>query len=286
MGSRPPPEVGFVLIAGLAATRHRRRMIKRSLNQKCRAAALVGAAVVFSTAATVRVQAQALTNLFSGATSTDSASAAVTLVVGGTVVGGTTTGSSTTLGAGYSGSVALGNAALSSITETVNTPTTPNTFTLTTSGASLGDTFSANTTLNNVSLLPSTTYQFTATKGTASTLNLFNNLAFALTLNGTQLANTATNFGILGGTANVLGLLTNGSTASFTFTTPATIPANSALSFAISGGLGTNVNLTGAELQLTGASISQVPEPGTVAAACVGLVGLACWRSRRGVQFA
>ena len=135
--------------------------------------------------------------------------------------------------------------------------------------------------MNNVSLQPNTTYQFLATKSTASTLNLFNNLAFTLTLNGTQLADTATNFGILGGTVNVLGLLTNGNTASFTFTTPSTIPANSALSFAISGGLGANANLTGAELQLTGASISQVPEPSTVASACVGLLGLAFLRSRR-----
>ena len=260
-------------------------MIKRSLNQTYRAAALVGAAVVFSTVAASQLHAQALTNLFSGTPSDASANAAVTLVVGGVVVGGTTTGSSTTLGSGYSGSVGLGTAAISSITETVNTSTTPNDFTLTTTGASAGDTFSANTTVNNVNLLPNTTYQFLTTKNTASTLNLFNNLAFTLTLNGTQLANTATNFGILGGTANVLGLLTNGTTASFTFTTPATIPANSALSFAISGGLGANVNLTGAELQLTGASISQVPEPSTVATACVSLMGLAYLRSRRSIWF-
>ena len=261
-------------------------MIQRSLNQTNRTAALVGAAVVFSTVAASQLRGQALTNLFGGAPSDASASATVTAVVGGVVVGGSTTGSSTTLGAGYSGSVGLGTAALSSITETVNTSTTPNDFTLTTTGASAGDTFSASTTVNNVSLLPNTTYQFTTTKNTASTLNLFNNVAFTLTLNGTQLANTATGFGVLGGTANVLGLLTNGSTASFDFTTPATIPANSALSFAISGGLGANANLTGAELQLTGASISQVPEPGTVAMACAGLLGLAFWRSRRGVLFA
>ena len=254
-------------------------MIKRSLNQNYRAAALVGAAVVFSTVTAARVQAQALTNLFGGTTSSSAATASVT------VLGGNTTSGAVGLGSGYTGTVTIPTGIISSVSETVNTAATPNTLTLSTTGVTLGATFDASKTFANAGLLPSTEYQLSFTATNSASVNLFSMAGFVLSSNGTALANTSTGQGLLGA-ANVLGILDNGGVATVDFVTPASITAASPLTVDFDGNLAATVGLGATTFQVTGASISQVvPEPGTLAPACLGLFAVACWRACRRNRF-
>ncbi len=249
-------------------------MIQRSFNQNYRAAALVCAAVVFSTVSAARVQAQALTNLFGGTQSSNAATAAVT------VLGGNTTSGVVALGSGYNGTITLPVSVLATVSETVNAPATPNDYVLTATGVTLGATFNANKDFTTAGLQPSSTYALTFTSTNSGSVNLLGSAGFSLSLGGTTFANTSTGLGILG-VANVLGVLNNGGTTTVQFTTPANITPASTVNIAFLGTLGTTVGLGNTTLVVSGASISQVPEPSTVATALIGMVGLAVWRARR-----
>ena len=86
-------------------------------------------------------------------------------------------------------------------------------------------------------------------------------------------------------TVDVLGLFgTTGTTSSFTFTTPANYVAAGTLGVTITGNL--PVNAAGGSYVFTGASVTQVPEPHTVAAMLVGAGGFAVLRFRRRLRVA
>ena len=254
-------------------------MIQRSFNHKYRTAALVGAAVVFSATSAVSVQAQALANLFGGTKSDNTAS-----VTGVVTLGQTGTGA---LGSNYAGTVTTPLGVLGSISETVNSTAAPNDFELTTAGVTNGGTFNASASIGSAGLQPNSFYQLSFTSTNNNSANLLSNAGFVLTLqNGTVIVNTLTGLGILN-TVNVLGLIDGANNAvNVVFETPASVTAGSALNVAFEGTLGTAVGTGNPELIISGASINQVPEPGTVAMVCMGLVGLAFWRSRHRVLFA
>ena len=279
LGYRPPPEVGFPLMAGANAARQSRRMIKRSLNQNYRAAALVGAAVVLSTVTAARAQAQALTNLFGGATSSAAATASET------ALGGNTSSGPVALGAGYTGTTTIPTGVIASVSETVNAPGTPSAFVLSATGVTLGSTFDVNKTFANAGLLPNTAYNLTFTSTNPGAANLLSSAGFVLASNGTPVANTISGFGIAG-SANVLGVLDNGGTTTVTFDTPASLTAASPLTLDFEGNLNATVGVSNPTLEVSGASITPVvPEPGTLAPACLGLFAVACWRACRRNRF-
>lgn len=256
-------------------------MIKRSLNQNYRAAALVCAAVVLSAISAASTQAQGLTNLFGGSSGSTTLTGTPATLGLGTPAMNVTTGS---LGSAYTGTVTVNNGVGSTISETLNTTTS--TLSASTGGAvTLGGTFDATKNFATAGLQPNTTYQFSITKGSGSTLSLLTGLTVVLGADGTMFANNTTGFGILGGlSVNLLTLFNTNDTATFTFVTPATITPNSTLNFDVTGQIGANSGLLGATtFSLTGAAIAPVavPEPGTVASVVVGLGALAVWRTRR-----
>ena len=261
-------------------------MILRSFNNNLRTAALSLAAVVTLAAASAHsAHAQALNNLFGGTTSNAAANVASLVNING---GQTNTN---TLGSGYTGTVTLPAGVIASLNETLNgtgaTGTAPNALVLTATGISAGATFLATKNFGDATafgLLPNTQYQFAVSRGNGSTAGLLGNVNFTLSLDGTAFVNSSTGTGVLGGLAvNVGNLLTNNGSANFVFTTPAVIPAGSQFSFATSGNIGVSVGVTGSSAYiLSGAAVTQVPEPGTVAAVVVGMVALAAWRTRHG----
>ena len=137
--------------------------------------------------------------------------------------------------------------------------------------------------LITATFLPNQSYSFTLTATTTAELSLLSglNVMFSTVENGTPTTVYSASGGTgLLGIANVLNLFNGTTTATFNFMTPAAVAAGSPITVTISGGL-TAAALANDTFTLSGATLNAVPEPGTVGAMGVGIVGLALAHFRR-----
>ena len=248
-------------------------MIRTSPATYYRAAATVVAAAVLSFT-TRHASAQQTVDLFGGTLGTPGM---LSLVGNGVNTNPTTTGP---FGPNYTGTLTEGVTAVSTLSEGFNSLTTganaTNSFFVSETGvvSAAANTLASRT--FTVSLTPGATYALSLTRTTGFTVGLLNSLNFSLSAGGTQFLTTASNPGLLGA-ADLLSLFATNNVATFQFTVPA----------GATGVLGVNITTTetatalGGTYTLQSATITQVPEPHTVAAMLLGAGGLALLRLRR-----
>ena len=249
------------------------RMIRTSPNTTLRAAAVVLAAAVLPFL-TPRASAQQVVDLFAGAIGTPTQLSISTT----TLSGAQSTGGG--FGPTYTGTLSLNGGSNDTLSEGFVNPGTGNALFISQTGtALLGGSATASKTFGAI-LAANTTYSFTLTRANAAAVNLLGSFGISLSnsVSGAFL-NTSTGQG-LAGIVDVLGLFgTAGTTSNFTFTTPANY--NPAGNLAVTFTENLPVNALAGSITLTGASINQVPEPGTVAAMLLGAGGLVALRFRR-----
>ena len=249
-------------------------MIRTSPNACHRAAATFVAAAVLSLT-THRAAAQTSIDLLAGTIGTPASLQASTGLI--TLSGATTTG---TFGVnGYSGSVTVGAGTVNTLSEGFTAPGGSNDFVITETGlaGAAETTVATKTFTTGPQLAANTTYAFTLTRTTASAVGLLNRFDISLSDGGAIFLNTANQTGLLNA-VDVLGLFGTNNTATFQFTTPATITGTN-LGVTFTGDL--PVNAVADQFVFTGATITQVPEPRSVVALLLGAGGLAVLRCRR-----
>ena len=240
-------------------------------NRKYYRAALSVATAVTAFMATSRADAQMLGQNIFGGTNTAPTSISTTSAILGT--GQTNSGP---LGPGFTATVSLGAGVISTITETINVG---NNGTLTagqTGVAGLLGSFSASKPITPT-FLPNQAYSFTLTTTSNAAVNLLSGLDVTFSAGGTTVYDASSGNGLLG-IAQVLNLFGGGSTATFTFTTPANVNTTQPITVGISGQLAAGA--LGSTFSLTDGTLTAVPEPGTVGAMGVGIAGLALLRFR------
>lgn len=237
-------------------------MIKKSYHQSFRAVAAFAVAAVLSAA--VSASAQTIdTNIFGGTGTPTTLSA--TSVAGSNFATGP-------FGPGFTGNLSFGLGALTTLSQSISNGT----YLISETGLTgLTANFDASKTFADSSLAAGQFYRFTLTNTNVSALNLLSGFNIQVSTgsgaNTTVIADTGTGVGLIGVT-NVIGLFNSGGVATFTFQAPANLPATS-INVTFSGGL--TASALGSTFAFTGASINQVPEPGTYAAVGVGLFALA-----------
>jgi MYXO-CTERM domain-containing protein len=178
---------------------------------------------------------------------------------------------------GYTGNIAVPLGVVDTVTEGFSANGSSNQLTISETGvASAAPTVSATKFFSNA-LTPSTTYTFTLTRTSGYTVGLLGSATVSLTDNGANLFTNASGGGLLGA-VDVLSLFGSGSTATFSFTTPATLPSTT-LEAVFSDSI--TASVLGGSVTFSQAQISNVPEPSTAGAALIGLGGLALLRVRR-----
>ena len=200
-------------------------MIRTSPATIYRAVAIVLAAAVLPFL-TPRASAQTSLDLFAGAipnTVTDPATLSVTSIVAlnsnnsATGLFGVT---------GYSGTVALTNGVINTLSEGFASTNGANAYSIAQSGAlTLGGSTTAAKSFGP-QLTANTAYTFALTRSNGSAVGLLGSFNIALNNGGVNFVNTATGQG-LSGTVDVLGIFGSNGVATFNFTTPANyVPAN------------------------------------------------------------
>ena len=178
---------------------------------------------------------------------------------------------------GYAGTIAAGAGALNTISESFTPNGTSNSLTISESG--VAGALSSTTATKSFTgfLTPGTTYSFTLTRTAGFTVGLLNGFTVALTAGGNNVFINSTGTGLLG-TVDALSLFGTNNAATFTFTTPATL-ASTNLQAVFSSSL--PVGVAGGSITFASASVTQVPEPRTVAVLMIGMTGFALLRLRR-----
>ncbi len=219
-------------------------------------------------------------DLFAGPIPNGAGDPATLSVTSAMAVNSTTSSASGLFGVtGYSGTVSLTTAVVNTVGEGFALNNGANAFTISQSGG-IGASINTSAAKSfGPQLAGNTTYSFTLTKSTGSTVSALGSFSIALDNGGTTFVNTATGEG-LAGTVNVLSLFGNIGAATFNFTTSANyVPANG-LGVTFSSSL--PASALGTSFTFTGASINQVvPMPGTVAVMLLGAGGLVTLRFRR-----
>lgn len=251
-------------------------MIRTSSATIRRAAAVVLAAAVLPFLAP-RASAQQIVDLFGGTIGTPTG---LSVSTPGLPALPSTANTSGAFGPGYNGTLVLGTSSGTTFSEGFSNLGTGNALTFTLAGtAALGSSATASKTFGAI-LAANTTYAFTLTRANAAAIGLLSNVGISLSnsLSGAFL-NTTSGLGLLGA-VDVISLFgATGTTATFTFTTPVNYnPAGNLQVTFTDTLLATAVSGT---TTLSGASINQVPEPGTVAAMLLGAGGLVALRFRR-----
>ena len=193
----------------------------------------------------------------------------------------TTSGTNGPVGPGFNGIISLSVGVGDTITETINAGNNA-TFTAGTSGiAGLFGNFSASKPIT-ATFVPNQAYSFTLTSTTNAELNLLSGLdvTFSTVKNGTSTTvyDAANGSGLLG-IAQVLNLFGGGNTGTFSFTAPAGVDTSVPITVTVSGQLA--IAALNNTFTLSGATLTAVPEPGTVGAMGVGIAALATLRFRR-----
>ena len=245
-------------------------MIRTSPTTYYRAAAAVAAAAVLSVTTARHAAAQQTVDLFGG-TFTNNGVLSFT----GQALSAAT-GASGNFGPGFSGTVTLGLGALNTISEGFTPSGASNVFTITeTSGATTAATTSAFKTYG-VALTPGATYALTLAGSNGFAANVLGSFNIMLSAGGNTFVNTATGQG-LAGAVDVLGLFGANGTETFQFTVPTT--ATGALGLTLNSN--EPINALGGNYTFSAATITQVPEPSSVAASLLGAGGLMALRFRR-----
>ena len=252
-------------------------MIRTSQKTNCRAAAAFLVAVALTLTSTHRASAQQTVDLFGGTLGTPTS-------LGATATGlNLTTVSNGTFGVtGYSGTVTIGALAVGSAGESFASLGSSNSYSINQVGLlSAASSVQAMKTFTGTSLTPGATYALTLTRSTGFTVGLLGNVNVSLSEGGNSVLGNTSGVGVLG-VVDVLGLFGGSNTSTYLFTVPAGSSGNLLATF--------NTNLTttvlGGNYTFTSASVTQVPEPTTTAAAMIGAAGLVVLRCRRRLRAA
>ena len=254
-----------------------RNMIRTSPATIHRAAAIILAAAVLPFLTPHTAYAQQVVDLFGGAIGTPTQLSVSTPGLPAAPSTATTGG---TFGPGYTGSLTLGLSTGTTLSESFSNPGTGNALSFTLTGTAAGGINATAAKTFGAILSPNTTYAFTLTRANAAAVNLLGTFGVSMSnsISGAFL-NTTSGQG-LAGIVDVLGLFgTTGTTSTFTFTTPATYNPTGNLTVTFTENV--LANAASGNITLNGASINQVPEPGTVAAMLLGAGGLVALRFRR-----
>ena len=259
------------------------RRVNKQIQLTSHRTAALAVAVVLSAAASVSAQTID-TNIFGGTNVTDpnNASLQITSVAVSSTVG-VGQQNSATVGPNFSAFVSLPLGLNTSLTESINTGDNGSLVVGENSliagvGAGLAGNFSATKTFSNATFAAGQYYQLTLTRSENSALSLLSGTDITLSTNGTTVLNTADPNGLLG-VVNVLGLFGTGNTATITFQAPLGVSTSTPITFALTGGV--TASALNSNFTFTGASLTAVPEPGTLAAVSAGAFGLAMTTLRR-----